>query len=98
MQMGAEQMRELYVRALPAPELGTVNSATAAPAIRPSAPGTETKTMTRNQKIIRATLGFLERAKQIGDFSLACKMIGYSRDSFNELWCDSYRTPAACLT
>jgi|SRR5579883_2620599 transposase len=38
--------------------------------------------MTQAQKIIRAKLGLLELAKQLGNVSQACKMMGYSRDSF----------------
>ena len=38
--------------------------------------------MTQNQKIIRPKLGVLELAKQLGNVSQACKMMGYSRDSF----------------
>jgi hypothetical protein len=38
--------------------------------------------MTTEQKIIRAKLGLLELAKQLGNVSQACKMMGYSRDSF----------------
>jgi transposase InsO family protein len=38
--------------------------------------------MTTEQKIIRAKVGLLELAKQLGNVSQACKMIGYSRDSF----------------
>jgi transposase InsO family protein len=38
--------------------------------------------MTKNQKIIRAKVGVLELAKQLGNVSQACKMMGYSRDSF----------------
>jgi hypothetical protein len=38
--------------------------------------------MTTEQKIIRAKVGFLELAKQLGNVSQACKMMGYSRDSF----------------
>jgi transposase InsO family protein len=38
--------------------------------------------MTLNQKIIRPKLGVLELAKQLGNVSKACKMMGYSRDSF----------------
>src|SRR6185312_10163481 len=34
------------------------------------------------QKIIRAKVGLLELAKQLGNVSQACKMMGYSRDSF----------------
>jgi hypothetical protein len=38
--------------------------------------------MTQNQKIIRPKLGVLELAKQLGNVSQACKIMGYSRDSF----------------
>ena len=38
--------------------------------------------MTKDQKIIRAKVGVLELAKQLGNVSHACKMMGYSRDSF----------------
>src|ERR1700716_3767046 len=39
-------------------------------------------TMTTEQKIIRAKVGLLELAKQLGNVSRACEMMGYSRDSF----------------
>ena len=38
--------------------------------------------MTKDQKIIRAKAGLLELGKQLGNVSQACKMMGYSRDSF----------------
>src|ERR1700730_3232266 len=38
--------------------------------------------MTKEQKIIRAKVGLLELAQQLGNVSQACKMLGYSRDSF----------------
>ena len=38
--------------------------------------------MTTDQKIIRAKVGLLELARQLGNVSQACKMMGYSRDSF----------------
>jgi transposase InsO family protein len=38
--------------------------------------------MTKEQKIIKAKVGLLELAKQLGNVSQACKMLGYSRDSF----------------
>ena len=38
--------------------------------------------MTQEQKIIRAKVGIAELAKQLGNVSQACKMMGYSRDSF----------------
>jgi Winged helix-turn helix len=34
------------------------------------------------EQIIRANVGLLELAKQLGNVSQACKMMGYSRDSF----------------
>src|SRR5262249_45566863 len=44
--------------------------------------GNGDRTMTQEQKIIRAKVGLLELAKQLGNVSQACKMMGYSRDSF----------------
>jgi hypothetical protein len=38
--------------------------------------------MTIEQKNIRAKVGLLELAKQLGNVSQACKIMGYSRDSF----------------
>jgi transposase len=38
--------------------------------------------MTTEQKIIRVKVGLLQLAKQLGNVSQACKMMGYSRDSF----------------
>jgi Winged helix-turn helix len=38
--------------------------------------------MTTEQKIIRANVGLLELAKEVGNASRACKIMGYSRDSF----------------
>jgi transposase InsO family protein len=38
--------------------------------------------MTKDQKVIRAKVGLLELVKQLGNVSQACKMMGYSRDSF----------------
>src|SRR6516162_103274 len=38
--------------------------------------------MTQEQKIIKAKVGLLELAKQLGSVSQACKVLGYSRDSF----------------
>ena len=34
------------------------------------------------RKIIRAKIGLLELAKQLGNVSQACRVLGYSRDSF----------------
>lgn len=38
--------------------------------------------MTTAQKIIRTKVGLLELAKQLGNVSRACRLMGYSRDSF----------------
>jgi transposase InsO family protein len=38
--------------------------------------------MTQEQKVIKAKVGLLELAKQLGSVSQACKVMGYSRDSF----------------
>jgi len=38
--------------------------------------------MTAERKVIRAKVGLLEPAKQLGNVSQACKILGYSRDSF----------------
>ena len=38
--------------------------------------------MTTEQKIIKAKVGLLELARQLGNVSQACKVMGYSRDSF----------------
>jgi hypothetical protein len=39
--------------------------------------------MTRDQKIIRTKVGLLELAEQLDNVSQACKIMGYSRDSFD---------------
>ena len=38
--------------------------------------------MTNEQKIIKNKLGLLKLAEQLGNVSQACKVMGYSRDSF----------------
>lgn len=38
--------------------------------------------MTQEQKIIKAKVGVLELAKQLGNVSQACRVMGYSRDTF----------------
>src|SRR5881398_177734 len=38
--------------------------------------------MTTERKVIRAKVGLLQLAKQLGNVSQACKIMGYSRDSF----------------
>src|SRR5215212_194655 len=45
-------------------------------------PSVEEPTMTAERKVIRAKLGLLELAKQLGNVSQACKILGYSRVSF----------------
>ena len=37
--------------------------------------------MTTEQKIIKDKVGLLELARQLGNVSSACKILGYSRDS-----------------
>src|ERR671910_1308279 len=49
---------------------------------RPASAFERTPTMTKDQKIIRAKVGLLELARQLGNVSQACKRMGYSRDSF----------------
>jgi hypothetical protein len=41
-----------------------------------------TPIMTQERKIIGAKVGLLELARQLGNVGQACKMMGYSRDSF----------------
>ena len=38
--------------------------------------------MTTEEKIIKNKLGLLRLAEQLGNVSQACKIMGYSRDSF----------------
>jgi hypothetical protein len=38
--------------------------------------------MTRDEKIIRNKVGVLELARQLGSVSQACRIMGFSRDSF----------------
>ena len=38
--------------------------------------------MTTERKVIRAKIGLLELGRQLGNVSQACKIMGYSRDSF----------------
>ena len=38
--------------------------------------------MTTSEKVIKNKLGLLELSKQLGNVSRACKIFGYSRDSF----------------
>src|SRR5215475_9268778 len=51
--------------------------------VKSSGPGRRRlRTMTTEQKVIRAKVGVLELAKQLGSVSQACRVMGYSRDSF----------------
>jgi hypothetical protein len=47
--------------------------------------------MTTEQKVIRAKVGVLELARQLGNVSQACRVMGYSRDNF-------YRFKGSCTT
>jgi len=38
--------------------------------------------MTTEEKIIKNKLGLLQLARELGNVSRACKIMGYSRDSF----------------
>jgi hypothetical protein len=38
--------------------------------------------VTKDQKVIRGKVGLLELGKQLGNVSQACRMMGYSRESF----------------
>ena len=38
--------------------------------------------VTQQEKILKPKLGLLELAKQLGNVSAACKVMGYSRDTF----------------
>ena len=38
--------------------------------------------MTMEQKVIKAKIGLLDLARQLGNVCEACKVMGYSRDSF----------------
>src|SRR5947209_2891258 len=48
----------------------------------PGRRGARSTAMTREQKIIRGKVGLLELAKQLGSVTQACRVMGYSRDSF----------------
>jgi transposase InsO family protein len=49
---------------------------------RPAAAPKRRTDVTKEQKIIRAKVGLLELAKQLDNVSQACRVMGYSRDSF----------------
>ena len=38
--------------------------------------------MTKAEKVIKTKVGLLELGKQLGNVSKACRVMGYSRDSF----------------
>jgi len=46
--------------------------------------------MTKEQTTIQSKLGLLELAKQLGNVSQACKMMGYARNSCHR-WMNSPR-------
>jgi hypothetical protein len=50
--------------------------------------------MTKEQTIIRAKAGLLELARQLGNVSQPCKMMGYSRDSWTPLKTIAESAPA----
>src|SRR5208283_3129123 len=50
--------------------------------VRSSGSKKETRAMNQEQKVIRVKVGVLELAKQLGNVSAACRVMGYSRDSF----------------
>jgi molybdenum-dependent DNA-binding transcriptional regulator ModE len=39
--------------------------------------------MTTQQKLIKTKVGLLELGRQLGSVSQACRVMGYSRDSFD---------------
>lgn len=45
--------------------------------------------MTTNDKLIRNKVGLIELAKHLGNVSDACKVMGYSRDTFYR-WKEAY--------
>ena len=47
--------------------------------------------MTNAEKVIKNKMGLIKLAEQLGNVSQACKIMGYSRDSF------SRRTPGRCI-
>ena len=47
--------------------------------------------MTTNEKLIRNKVGLIELAKHLGNVSDACKVMGYSRDTFYR-WKDAYES------
>lgn len=56
--------------------------------------------MTTSEKVIKNKLGLLELSQQLGNVSRACKIMGYSRDSFYRfkgysMW--AYLKVVACL-
>ena len=62
----------------------------------PAGGGKETPAVKQAQKVIKVTVGLLELAKQLGNVSQACRVTGYSRDSFYRFrgrWCMNRKTP-----
>lgn len=49
----------------------------------------ENNTMTYNDKIIKNKIGLIDLARHLGNVSHACKVLGYSRDTFYR-WKEAY--------
>jgi len=67
--------------AVTAPRGGVLNPSGAALLIRKTLEGIRREH--NQQKIIKTKVGILELARQLGNVSRACKVMGYSRDSFH---------------
>jgi hypothetical protein len=46
--------------------------------------------MTKQQKVIRAKVGVLELAKQLGNVSQACRVMGSVGDTHDNAMCESF--------
>src|ERR1700760_3158496 len=55
---------------------------TSHPAVPERGPATKETILTTERKVIRAKVGLLNLAKQLGNVQQACKIMGFSRDSF----------------
>ncbi len=52
--------------------------------------------MTTNEKVARHKLSLLELAKELNNVRKACKLIGYSRQQFNEISCNHQTYATNC--